>query len=116
MISFWGFGLYPARGFVIEYRRPRTAKANVMDKLSFPKGLIRYDSLRGFQGARRRWLRPRVFLYAGLSLVGLAVFLVTASSSRWTFLDDSSSIDSKWNPSSRVAGSALASSSLMRLS
>ena len=52
---------------------------SIMEQVGKPKGLIRYDSLRGFQGARRRWLRPRVFLYAGLSLVGLAVFVVTAS-------------------------------------
>jgi cytochrome c oxidase accessory protein FixG len=43
----------------------------VMDKLERPRGLIRYDSLKGLVGdARASWLRPRVLLYGGLALVG----------------------------------------------
>ncbi|MFO0630865.1 MAG: cytochrome c oxidase accessory protein CcoG [Polyangiales bacterium] len=36
----------------------------VMDKLNRPRGLIRYDSLRGLGGEARRFLRPRLFIYA----------------------------------------------------
>jgi cytochrome c oxidase accessory protein FixG len=47
----------------------------IMDKLHRPRGLIRYDSLDGFETGRRRSLvRPRVFVYAFLGLVGLGVF------------------------------------------
>jgi cytochrome c oxidase accessory protein FixG len=56
----------------------------VMARTDRPRGLIRYDSLRGFEAVRRGWLRPRVFLYAALGLVGLAVAGVTASK-RTTF-------------------------------
>ncbi len=45
----------------------------VMTKLHRPTGLIRYDSLNGFAGEARRFLRPRVFLYAVLGLIGLVV-------------------------------------------
>lgn len=51
----------------------------VMTKLHRPAGLIRYDSQRGFDGGRRRsMVRPRVFLYAFLALLGLGVFAATA--------------------------------------
>ncbi|MBI5513543.1 MAG: cytochrome c oxidase accessory protein CcoG [Deltaproteobacteria bacterium] len=43
----------------------------VMDRLGRPRGLIRYDSQRGLVGEPRRWLRPRLYLYAGLGLLGL---------------------------------------------
>jgi len=50
----------------------------VMLKVKKPRGLIRYDSLAGFSGAKTRWLRPRTLLYGALllagSLVALAVF------------------------------------------
>ncbi|WPB74383.1 cytochrome c oxidase accessory protein CcoG [Archangium violaceum] len=51
----------------------------VMDKLSRPRGLIRYDSLNGLDGQPRRVLRPRLFLYGGLllcSALALTVGLV----------------------------------------
>ena len=52
----------------------------IMRRVDRPEGLIRYDSQRGFtEGRRRRFLRPRVFLYGVLSLVGLMVFGFTAS-------------------------------------
>ncbi|MCK6447858.1 MAG: cytochrome c oxidase accessory protein CcoG [Planctomycetes bacterium] len=52
---------------------------SIMEQVGRPKGLIRYDSLRGFHGEGHRWLRPRVFLYIGLALLGLTVFGFTAS-------------------------------------
>jgi cytochrome c oxidase accessory protein FixG len=51
----------------------------VMDKLGQPRGLIRYDSLRVFEGGQRRFWRPRVFMYVVLFLIGVAVFAFAAS-------------------------------------
>lgn len=52
----------------------------VMIRLGRPRGLIRYDSRRGFGGERRRgWLRPRVLLYGALGALGLGVFGFVAS-------------------------------------
>ncbi|MDB4927540.1 MAG: Type cbb3 cytochrome oxidase biosis protein CcoG [Myxococcaceae bacterium] len=45
---------------------------DVMDRLERPRGLIRYDSLRGLQHGARRFLRPRLALYAAFGLAGLA--------------------------------------------
>lgn len=45
----------------------------IMDKVDRPKGLIRYDSLRGLQGKKTRYWRPRVALYTGLMCLGVAV-------------------------------------------
>jgi cytochrome c oxidase accessory protein FixG len=46
----------------------------IMERLGKPRGLVRYDSRRGFEsGTRRRLLRPRVALYAALGMVGLTV-------------------------------------------
>jgi len=56
----------------------------VMVKLDRPKGLVRYDSLNGFDGKVRRFLRPRVVLYAILGVVGFAVALY-ASGTRVAF-------------------------------
>ena len=42
----------------------------IMTQLGRPKGLIRYDSLNGFNGKGRRILRPRFFIYIFLMLVG----------------------------------------------
>jgi len=52
----------------------------VMTNLERPRGLIRYDSLVGFEGGKKQVIRPRLFVYAGLSAAALlAVFLdVTA--------------------------------------
>ncbi|MHA3775610.1 cytochrome c oxidase accessory protein CcoG [Verrucomicrobiota bacterium sgz303538] len=44
----------------------------VMTKLDRPQGLIRYDSMNGFAGKKTRWLRPRIFLYTALLLLGAA--------------------------------------------
>ncbi len=46
---------------------------DIMQKIGQPMGLIRYDSLRGFRGEKRRMLRPRLFLYTGLLLLGIVV-------------------------------------------
>jgi len=46
----------------------------VMDRLGQPRGLVRYDSQRGFEEGARRFFRPRVALYAVLLAIGVAVF------------------------------------------
>ena len=46
---------------------------SIMRQIGRAEGLIRYDSHRGFLGEARRWLRPRLFLYLALALVGLGV-------------------------------------------
>ncbi len=43
----------------------------VMDKLERPRGLVRYDSLKGLSHEPRRFLRPRLYLYAVLGLMGI---------------------------------------------
>jgi cytochrome c oxidase accessory protein FixG len=45
----------------------------VMDKLGRKRGLVRYDSQDGLLGKPRKILRPRVFLYSVLLLIGLTV-------------------------------------------
>jgi cytochrome c oxidase accessory protein FixG len=45
----------------------------VMDKLGRKRGLIRYDSLHGLRGEPRRILRPRVWIYTALLVVGVVV-------------------------------------------
>ena len=36
--------------------------------------LVRYDSQRGFETGQRRFLRPRVWVYAVLAVIGITVF------------------------------------------
>lgn len=50
----------------------------IMGKLGRPKGLVRYDSLNTFAGKPSRFLRPRLFLYAVLALLGAGVFAASA--------------------------------------
>ncbi len=52
---------------------------DVMAKLGRPRGLVRYDSQRGFETGVRRFFRGRVVLYSVLMLLGLGVltFAVT---------------------------------------
>lgn len=45
----------------------------VMDRLKRPRGLIRYDSLRGLRGEKRRILRPRIWVYTALLVLGAVV-------------------------------------------
>ena len=53
----------------------------IMTRIGSPRGLVRYDSQRSFDGEpRKRLLRPRVFVYLFLGLVGLAVATVAMSS------------------------------------
>lgn len=51
---------------------------DIMQKLERPKGLVRYDSLNGLAGKKRRIIRPRVFLYAFLGCLGLGALTVAA--------------------------------------
>jgi cytochrome c oxidase accessory protein FixG len=41
---------------------------SVMDKMGYPRGLVRYATENAFEGGRERILRPRVFVYAALLL------------------------------------------------
>ncbi|WP_269522774.1 cytochrome c oxidase accessory protein CcoG [Coraliomargarita parva] len=50
----------------------------VMTKLNRPKGLVRYDSLNGLAGKKRRIIRPRLFLYGFLMLLGATAFTLSA--------------------------------------
>jgi cytochrome c oxidase accessory protein FixG len=45
----------------------------VMTKVGKPRGLIRYDSQRGLRGEGRRFLRPRLYAYAALMVIGAVV-------------------------------------------
>lgn len=45
----------------------------IMDKLERPRGLVRYDSLNGLEGGKTKIIRPRIILYTGFLLLGLAV-------------------------------------------
>jgi cytochrome c oxidase accessory protein FixG len=45
----------------------------IMGKIGRAPGLVRYDSLRGFDGGARRFWRPRLALYAVLGVIGLVV-------------------------------------------
>ncbi len=56
----------------------------IMEKMNLPRGLIRYDSLRGFAGGATRFLRGRTIFYAVLLVVGAGVFSFFALS-RTTF-------------------------------
>jgi cytochrome c oxidase accessory protein FixG len=51
----------------------------VMDKVGYPRGLIRYDTQSGLEGKRKRVLRPRTLVYATLLAVLVAGFAVTLS-------------------------------------
>jgi len=50
----------------------------IMTKLNRPKGLIRYDSQNGLAGKKRSILRPRIFIYAALMMVGAGAFTLSA--------------------------------------
>jgi cytochrome c oxidase accessory protein FixG len=55
---------------------------DVMVKLDRPKGLVRYDSQRGFETGKRQFVRGRVFLYAVLLLLGLSVMTLALTRRR----------------------------------
>ena len=50
----------------------------IMAKLNRPKGLIRYDSQNGLANKKRRIVRPRIFIYAALMIVGAGAFTLSA--------------------------------------
>jgi cytochrome c oxidase accessory protein FixG len=52
---------------------------DVMNKVDRPKGLIRYDSQRGFTGQATRWIRPRTLMYTGLLMLGATVMTFALS-------------------------------------
>jgi len=45
----------------------------MMDKVGHERNLLRYDSLNGLAGKKRRILRPRVFLYTGFLFAGVGM-------------------------------------------
>jgi len=60
---------------------------SVMDKMKYPRGLVRYSTEHGMQEGRTRVLRPRIFVYA--ALLGLLVTgLVTAMAMRTPIILD----------------------------
>ena len=52
---------------------------DIMDRIGRPHGLVRYDSFRGFETGRQRFLRSRVWIYLLLGLAGLVTFGFMAS-------------------------------------
>ena len=50
---------------------------SVMDKMSYPRGLIRYTSERQLLGERTHWLRPRIFGYVAVLAIMVGVFWYT---------------------------------------
>jgi len=52
----------------------------VMDKVGYPRGLIRYDTQHGLEGRRKRVVRPRTVVYASLLALLATGFAVTLSS------------------------------------
>lgn len=51
----------------------------IMDKVKRPRGLIRYDSLAGLAGQKRRLVRPRTLVLTALLFVGAIVFAFAVS-------------------------------------
>ncbi len=51
----------------------------IMTKVGRPTGLVRYDSMNGLSGQKRRFIRPRIIAYTALCLLGLGAFAFTAS-------------------------------------
>ena len=50
---------------------------SIMDKMSYPRGLIRYTSERQLHGERTHWLRPRIVGYIVVLAVMVGVFWYT---------------------------------------
>ena len=57
----------------------------VMDRMGYPRGLIRYTTQSAVDGKRQRVMRPRVLVYAGL-LLGLLVAFAVGISQRATLI------------------------------
>jgi cytochrome c oxidase accessory protein FixG len=54
---------------------------SVMDKMEYPRGLVRYTTEHAMQGGTSRVLRPRMFVYGGLLAV-LMTALITSMATR----------------------------------
>jgi len=54
----------------------------VMLKLGREQGLVRYDSQRGFETGKRRFVRGRVFMYAVMLLLGVSMFTLALTRRR----------------------------------
>ncbi len=52
----------------------------VMDKVGYPRGLVRYDTQHGLEGAEKQVLRPRTIVYGALLALLIGGFAVTLSS------------------------------------
>lgn len=50
---------------------------DIMDRLGRPRGLVRYDTTNGFSGEKKRFVRPRVLVYAGLLALGAVVAAIS---------------------------------------
>jgi cytochrome c oxidase accessory protein FixG len=50
---------------------------SVMDKMHYPRGLIRYTSERELEGNKTHWLRPRIIGYGAVLAVMVGVFWYT---------------------------------------
>jgi cytochrome c oxidase accessory protein FixG len=59
----------------------------VMDKVGYPRGLIRYDTQHGLEGRRKRVVRPRTVVYASLLALLATGFAVTLSSRNLVGMD-----------------------------
>lgn len=51
---------------------------DIMERVHKPLGLIRYDSERGLMHEARRFVRPRLYLYAALAVAGCLAFVLTS--------------------------------------
>lgn len=52
---------------------------SVMDKMHYPRGLIRYTSERELQGQHTHWLRPRIIGYVAVLAIMVGVFWYTVA-------------------------------------
>ena len=60
---------------------------SVMDKVGYPRGLIRYTTQNALQGKPQRILRPRVLVYGTVLLLLFAVFVATLATRAAVRLD-----------------------------
>jgi cytochrome c oxidase accessory protein FixG len=60
---------------------------HVMDRVGYPRGLIRYDTQHGLEGRPKRVLRPRTLIYATLLLGLLTGFLYTITHRNFVAVD-----------------------------
>jgi cytochrome c oxidase accessory protein FixG len=57
---------------------------DIMDKIGKPRGLVRFDSSRGFETGKSKILRPRFWIY-GVLITAMVVLFVMRATSRETF-------------------------------